>query len=176
MNTSKKISLATIEAAAKKHADNRDALKQIVQALNDQIAAIKRVALPDIKRAVARAAESEHQLRADIAAAPDLFVQPRTVIFHGLKCGYEKGKLKLVCPDPDQACDLIRKHFPDLAETLIVTKLSPNKKALAELGPKDLKRLGLSLEDPGDQIVIRAVDSDVDKIVTALLADAAADN
>ena len=85
--------------------------------------------------AVARAAESEHQLRADIAAAPDLFVQPRTVIFHGLKCGYEKGKLKLVCPDPDQACDLIRKHFPDLAETLIVTKLSPNKKALAELGP-----------------------------------------
>ena len=66
MNTSKKISLATIEAAAKKHADNRDALKQIVQALNDQIAALKRVALPDIKRAVARAAESEQIGRAHV--------------------------------------------------------------------------------------------------------------
>ncbi len=166
------ITLAIIEAGAKKHAAHRSDLKHLVQTLNDQVEAIKRAALPDIKRAVARAAGSANDLREIIAQVPGLFVRPRTVIFHGIKCGYEKGKGKLVFQDGDRVCALARKLFPEMAEALIITKEAPNKKALAELPAADLKRLGITIEDTGDQIIVRAVDTDVDKIVTALLAEA----
>ena len=170
------ISLVTIETGAKKHAEHRDILKMLVQTLNEQVEALKRAALPDIKRAVNRAAASGNELREIIAVAPQLFIKPRTVIFHGIRCGWEKGKGKLVFEDGDRVCQLIAKHFPEMAEALIITKQAPNKKALAELSAADLKRLGITIEDTGDQVIVRAVDSDVDKIVTALLKDAIADS
>lgn len=172
--TSSEISLVTIETAAKKHADHRDDLKRLVQLLEDQVEAIKRAALPDIKRAVARAGNSQMELRAIIAQVPGLFVRPRTVIFHGIKCGWEKGKGRIVFQDGDRVCELVKKHFPEMADALIITKEAPNKKAIAELPAADLKRLGITIEDTGDQVVVRAVDSDIDKIVTSLLAEATA--
>ena len=168
------VSLATIELSARKFADHRDALKSIVQLLNYQVELLKRAALPDIRRALAKAAAAENDLRDLITSVPGLFVRPRTVIFHGIKCGWEKGKGKIVFENPDRVVELIRKHFPEMAEALVITKETPNKKALAELAAADLKRLGISIEDTGDQVIIRPVDTSVDKFVTALLAEATA--
>ena len=36
----------------------------------------------------------------------------------------------------------------------------------------ELKRIGVTVEETGDQIVIKPTDSEVDKLVNALLADA----
>ena len=166
------INLASIETAAKKHADHRDVLAGLVRCLNDQVEAIRRAALPEIKRAVARAADSHNQLRDHIASAPQLFIKPRTVIFHGIKCGWDKGKGKLVFEDRDRVVALIQKHLPQMAEALLIITQAPNKKALAELPAADLKRLGVTIEDTGDQVIIRPVDTAVDKIVTALLKEA----
>lgn len=170
------VSLASIEQAAKRYADRRSELGDLVRLLNDQVDLIKRAALADIKRAVARAADTHSALKGLLETAPGLFVKPRTVIFHGIKCGWEKGKGKVVFEDPDKVCQLIAKHFPDLTENLVITKETPNKKALAELPASDLKRLGITIEDTGDAVIIRAVDTTVDKIVTALLAEAEAQN
>ena len=65
---------------------------------------------------------------------------------------------------------MIRKHFPDQAEILIKTTETPVRKALAMLPAADLKKIGVVMEDEGDEIVIRAADSDVDKIISANLA------
>jgi hypothetical protein len=172
MQSNPEISLATIELAAKKHSDHRDTVKSLVQVLNDQVEAIKRAALPDIKRAVGRAADSENQLRCYITAAAHLFIKPRTVIFWGIKCGWEKGKGKLVFEDADRVVALIKKVLPEMAEALLIVKEAPNKKALAEISAADLKRLGITIADADDHVVVRAVDSDIDKIVTALLKEA----
>ena len=170
------VSLATIEQAAKRYADRRSELGDIVRLLNYQVDLIKRAALADIKRAVARTADTHSALRSLLETTPGLFVKPRTVIFHGIKCGWEKGKGKVVFEDSDKVCQLINKHFPELAEHLVIIKETPNKKALAELPASDLKRLGITIEDTGDAVVIRAVDTTVDKIVNALLAEAEVQN
>jgi hypothetical protein len=166
------VSLAGIEASAKRFADARAELGDVVRLLNDQVEALKRAALPDIKRGVAKAAAAHGKLRDLLEAGPGLFVKPRTVIFHGIKVGYEKGKGKIECADPDKSVALIEKLFPDQAETLICVKKSLVKSALANLSVGDLKRIGCTIEETADMIIIRPTDSGVDKIVTALLKEA----
>lgn len=80
-------SLTQIEARAKLYADARERLSGIVAGLNAGIEALKRAAIPDIKRAIASAATHHDHLRTMIEDAPDLFVKPRSVVFHGIKLG-----------------------------------------------------------------------------------------
>lgn len=164
--------LATIELAAKTLAAERADLAQDVAALNDGIAALRKRLIPRIKRRVAKTAEAQAALHALIEDAPDLFVKPRTVVMHGLRIGYAKGKGGISFEDAGRVVELVRKHFPDQFEVLVKTTEKPVKDALANLPAADLKRLGCKVESTGDQVVIRAVDSDVDKLVDALLKGA----
>ena len=169
------VSLAMIEARTKRYADDREALGDVVRLLNEQVEGMKRAALPDIKRLVARSAESHGRLAELVELGPGLFVKPRTVIFHGIKVGYEKGKGKIEFEDQERVVQLVRRLFPEQADVLIVTKESVSKTALAQPPAGDLKRLGCTIGDTDDQVVIRAVDSAVDKVVEALLKEATAE-
>jgi len=167
-------SLSDIERLTKSYADARDDLGRQVTRLNFSIEAIKRDNLPAIKKLVNRAAEREASLRAAIEGAPGLFVQPRTVIFHGIKCGYRKGSGGIAWDDDDKVVELIEKLFKDQEQRdlLIKTTKRPIKKALQQLDVADLKKIGCTVEETGDQVFVKAVDSAVDKLVNALLKDA----
>jgi len=167
------ITLSSLEITAKSYAESHRELEEIVSDLNDKINKLKREALPRIKKAVVNTNAWLIVLREKIVDAPELFVKPRTFVFHGVKVGYEKGKDKVDYEDADKVIALIEKHFLDQAEILINVKKTPNKTALKELSVADLKRIGCTLEEPGDLIVIKLVDSEVDKIVNALLKEAA---
>jgi hypothetical protein len=124
-----------------------------------------------MKIQVSIAKEKKLILSNAIEESPDLFIKPRTIIFHGIKIGLEKGKGKIEWSDDDQVVRLIEKNFPEQVDILIQTKKKPLKKALANLSVQDLKKLGITVEDIGDIVVIRPVDSDVDKLVEALLKE-----
>jgi hypothetical protein len=164
--------LGDIEKNAKTYADARAKLADVVAELNEGIDALKKQHLPAVRRALNRAAEHHEALRAMIDAAPELFVKPRTLVLHGVKLGYQKGKGGISFEDPARVVQLIRKHLPEQADVLIATKEAPAKDALANLPVADLKRLGCSVVDAGDTIVIKPTDSEVDKMVDALLKDA----
>lgn len=151
----------------------RTKLGSRVQALEDELAAVKKRHLPAIKKAVETAAEKQLELRHALGVAPELFVRPRTIIINGIKIGYEKGKGKIEIPKEEEArvVALIEKHFPDRADILIITSKKPAKKALAQLSGAELKKLGITVEDTGDHIIIKATDSEVDKLVDALLKE-----
>lgn len=166
------ISLADIEQGAKRFAEAHQELTSIVTELNDAVEAAKRARLNLIKRAVAKAAERRGALEAQIDSARQLFIKPRTIIMHGIKVGLQKGKGGIDFDDPEKVVALVKKHFPDETDLLIHIKETPNKEALAQLPAADLKRLGCEIKDSSDQVVIKPTDSDVDKIVAALLKDA----
>lgn len=149
----------------------RDLLAGRVESLEDELDRIKRRAMPGIKKAVARAKEAEHALATAIESSPELFKKPRTVILHGVKVGLAKGKGEIRYQDPDQVLKLIRKHLPEQADVLIATKEVPVKKALAQLSAAELKKIGVTLVQTGDQVVIKPTDSEVDKVVSALLKE-----
>lgn len=158
-----------IDSITKEYAAARKVLSVRVQDLEDEIAQLKRRHLPGIKKAVEVAKTYQARLAAAIEESPELFVKPRTVVFYGIKVGLEKGKGKIEIEDSDQVVKLIEKHFPDQADVLIKTSKKPVKKALAQLTVAELKKLGITVEETGDQIVIKPTDSEVDKLVSALL-------
>ena len=168
-------SLTDIESRAKSYADARAKLAELVDTLQQALESLKRDNLPKIKRQLTRAAELEDQIRAMVADSPGLFVKPKTVVLHGIKVGYEKGKGVIAFDDADQVLTLIDKKLPDLADVLTATQRKPLKTALAQLTVAQLKSIGCSVEEVGERVVVRAVDSEVDKLVTALLKGATAD-
>jgi len=161
-----------IERRTREYAEARELLAARVQAMQEEIETIKRRRLRGIKRAVAVAAEAHDRLRAAIEASPELFRRPRTLVIAGVRVGFTKGSGRLVFDDPGRVVALIRRHFPEQADALIRVKEEPVRKALAQLSVAELKRVGVRVEDTGDQVVIKPTDSDVDKLVNALLADA----
>lgn len=165
--------LDTIAKQADSFAAARQLLAERVGALNDGMAQLRRQHIAGIKRALAKAAEAEATLRELVQATPAAFAKPRTRVFNGVKVGFQKGKGVLNIPDVAAVLARIKKHLPEQADLLIATKETPVKDALAQLGGADLKKLGITIKDAGDQVVVKPVDSEVDKMVDALLKDAA---
>ena len=163
------MSLDPIDAKARVYSEARDRLAASVAELNDAIAALKRNQLPVIKRHLRRAFELENELRGLVEANPHLFTKPRTVVLHGVKVGYQKGAGAISFDDADHVCRLVEKKLPELADVLIVTTKKPVKKALQQLTVQQLKAIGCQVEEAGDRVVVKAVDSAVDKLVSALL-------
>lgn len=163
--------MAQIEDAAKRYAAARGMLTDICSAFNKDLEGTKARYVPQLRSAVGIAKERDAELRAMIAESKELFAKPKTVIFHGIKVGYQKAKGKVEFDDPDQVVKLIRKHFPEQADVLIVTKEKPAKEALEQLTAAELKKLGVTVVEAGDQVVAKDTAGEVDKLVSALLKD-----
>ena len=164
-------SLIEVEGKTKRFSDAKNSLADTVRELNDAVDALRRKYMPEIKRKFNIAAERRADLEALIQASEELFTKPRTFVFHGVKVGYAKGKGRIEITDKAQAVKLIKKFFPEQAETLIKIKETPNKDTLALLPVGDLKRLGITVTDTGDAVVIRLVDSEIDKMINKMFED-----
>lgn len=149
-----------------------DVLAERVQDLEDEVEKLKRRRLPGIKSAVHQAAEARDQLASHIERHPDLFESPRTVVIAGIRVGMMKGKGKVVVADKAKTCERIRKLFPDSVDDMIKLTESPILSQLNKLPAATLRRLGADVEQTGDQVVIKPVDGDIDKLVNALLKEA----
>jgi hypothetical protein len=165
------MTLGEIEQLTKEYAIHRKMLADRVQDLEEELAQVKKRHLGNIKRAVTVAATYQARLHAAIEESPELFKKPKTLILCGVRVGFMKGKGELKWEDADQVIRLIKKHFPEQAETLIKVAETPVKTALAQLSVQDLKRLGVTVIETGDQVTIKPTDSEVDKLVDALLKD-----
>lgn len=165
------MTILEVEAKTKSYADARDAVSAIVSAVEEEIAAVKKRHMARLKKAVGIMAERQSELKATIEENSELFAKRRTQVFYGIKVGLQKQKGEITWTDETQVLKLIHKHFPDMEDSLIKTTEKPIKSALAQLPAADLKKLGVTISDDGDVVVIRATDSEIDKLVEALLKD-----
>lgn len=162
--------LIDIEGRARNYRGARDLLAARVQQLVEAQAALRREAEPLIRLALQATKAAESELVSAISVSPTHFKRPKTVIFHGVRVGFEKGKGKVTISDKDKTVALIRKHLDDeQQELLIKVKETPIKKAIAQLPANDLKRIGVEVTDTGEVVVVRPVDSELDKMLDALL-------
>lgn len=169
------MSMDTIEQLTRTFADRRTLLVERMQSLQDEMEAVKRRRLPGIRSALAAAQTARDNLQAGIAAEPTLFEKRRTRVFHNIKVGIVKGKGVLSFANPAKVVELIIKHLPEQTESLIKVTETPVKSALANLPTADLKRIGVTVTQTGDQVYIAPTDSEIDKLVDALVKEAAED-
>lgn len=165
------MNLIEIEQITKEYAAERTKLADRIRFLEDEINQLKRKRLPGIKNAVQVVAEKQENLKAALEDSRPLFVKPRTVVFHGIKIGFQKGKGKLAWADDAVVVKLVKKHLPEQVDALIKTTEKPIRGALENLPAADLKKLGIVVNETGDQVVIKSTDSEIDKFVESLLKE-----
>lgn len=165
------MTLTDFQKITKPYADARGELAEIVSDLTAQIEALKRAKMSRIKELVAKAAEKGVVLRSAIEAHAELFQDPRTVIFYGIKIGMQKGRGGIEWDDDDRVLQLIRKHYGEESE-LIRRVEKPDKRMLKDLPVDELKRVGCRVVNTTDEVVCRPVNDEVDKLVDALLQSA----
>lgn len=164
-----------IEARARKLSDALTRVNDIATELDNAIAILKKTEVPKLRKAVAAAAEHEAELKAMIEAEPGLFVRPKTVTLHGIRCGYMKGKGGIEWDDADRVVAAIQKHLPDQAEQLIRWTGRPLKEAINQLDVASLKKIECRVVDTGDQVIVKPVDGAGVKMAQALLAGVVAE-
>lgn len=163
--------LLEIDSLTATFSARREALAGSLMAYREDQAAIERKHFGRLRRLAVQMREAHSQLSAAIEESAPLFERPRTVILHGVKVGLAKARGKIEWEDDDQVVKLIRRHFPDQEILLIKTIESPVKDALAQLPAADLKRLGITVQDTGDVVVIKPIDSEVEKALKALMQE-----
>ena len=166
------VGLKEIELAARTYSGALGELRDEAATLNAAIEALKAERLPRIKKIAQRMATREVELHGMVEQSPQLFIKPRTYVFCGIEVGWEKQRGKIVFTKAKVLVDKIRKLFPDRVKELIRDNPKPDKKALGKLPVADLKRLGCTVTDSGDAVVIRSVATDADKLIEALLGAA----
>lgn len=160
-----------IQEKTAKYAARREALVGALMALREEQSTLERKHYPRLRRLTVQLREMHAELTSLLQAAPELFVKPRSVIVQGIKVGYQKGKGKIDWEDDARVVKLIRRHFPDQADVLIKTTEKPAKDGLALLAVDELKRLGVTVEDTGDVVFVKPIDTDVDKALKALMKE-----
>lgn len=169
------VSLADLELQARKLREARDEVAAIVTDLNNFISQLQREASRKLKSVVAKTADRHSELKNLVEANRHAFVKPRTYTFHGICFGIEKGKGKIEFETEQEVIDNCEKKFPELLDTLAPATRSVSKTAL-KLQPADtLRKLGCTVEETGDRIIVRYTDKEVDKLVNALLKSATAE-
>jgi len=160
-----------IEQFAAKFSARREALAGSMMAFREEQSALERKHFGRLHRLAVQMKEAQAELHAAIVQSPEHFDKPRTVILHGIKVGFGKGRGKIEWEDDDQVVKLIHRHFPEQAELLIQTVEKPLKGPLAQLSVAELKRLSITVEETGDAVVIKPIDSEIDKALKALIKE-----
>lgn len=172
MKATDKTPLHTIEVRARMLADARTILDGRVRTAQAEINRIHARHMAGILWAKNNFKQAESDLRLEVEQHPELFEKPRTIVLHGTKIGYQKGKGKLVYSDAAKVCELIRTKLPYEADSLIKVTETPITAAILNLDAATLKKLGCTIEDTGDQVVIKAVDGDMEKLLKRFLDEA----
>jgi hypothetical protein len=165
------ITLETIDNLTRTYAKARNVLSERVQDLDSEIRKIHQSRRRGIKSALAAALDAKAKLEATVSANRYLFIKPKTVTIEGIRVGLMKQKGKIECEDEAQVIKLIRKVFPDQADVLIQNKESVVKSALGSLTTAELKKIGCTVKESGESVVIKPQDSDLDKLLEKLLDD-----
>ncbi len=165
------MTLSEIEKITKEYALARKEVEARVQGYEEELEQVKKRHITGIKKSVTVAKVYQDKLYHAIDSSPELFVKPKTIVLYGIRIGFMKGKGEMRIEDPGHVVKLIKKYFPEQVETLIKITEYPVKSALAQLSVQDLKRLGVEVIETNDQVTIKPTDSEVDRLVEALLRE-----
>lgn len=164
--------LEQIEEAAKFYAEARTELAGEMDALNTEIKALQAKHRSALIAMLDQAVNARAGLEALLNEHPSQFKKPKTRQMHGIKCGFRKAPGKVTFADDEaKVIARIREHLKPKAKLLIATKESVRKDVLSDLKADELASIGVSITDCGDEVFVKACDTDLDKLIKGLIKD-----
>ena len=168
--------LEPIMDLARAYARARDDMEDVVEDIADRRRHAVRSRLKALRGRVAECAAAREALTQAIEAAPGLFERPRTQTIDGVKFGFRKQQGAIEIADEEEIVKRIRKKLPAREQALVRVKTTVDKTALRKLTAGELAKLGLSVEDPVDEVTITVPKTAIDKLVDALMEEAGEEN
>lgn len=160
-----------IEAATKAFAEARSVLVERAEAMRDELESVRRRHMRGLKRAIESTHAMQTALFNHIDASRELFVKPRSVVFHGIKVGLQKARPSVNWSDARVVAERVNEHLPEQRDTLVDIVYKPVAAALLQLDAETLKRIGVRRDDGKDSILIKPVDGGIDKLVEAFMRE-----
>lgn len=166
------MTLADIERLAQAYAATHEEARAQVETLDTELRQLKRRRYPMLFSRAQKAAEAKAALKAAVEESSDLFIKPKTRIVAGVRVGFQKARGEITIDDEEKTLKLIRKHFTEeQADLLIKTTEKPQRKAIAQLSAADAKKIGVEITETGDELVVKVMAGEVEKIVDAFFAE-----
>lgn len=144
-------------------------LSYLGQSIDAAVADLKREFAARYRAISAKVAERHSKLATAIQESPGLFEKPRTLVIAGVNVGLAKGKGGIVYGDPDDVVRRIEKLFGDDAEQYLHVRKSPDKEAIEKLTVCELGKIGCTLVDTGDKVVIKPLEGEMSTLARNLL-------
>jgi hypothetical protein len=166
--------LTVVASLTEVYADAHRALAARVRTLDDEMRASKKRHLPSIIKLASAAKEAYTNLEASLEENKGVFAKPKTRTFFGITVGFRKRVGTMQWADDEAVVALIKKLFKPLADVLIKTTEKPVADAIGKLPASDVKKLGITVGEDTDAVVIKVSDTEVDKLVSALMKDSGA--
>lgn len=173
--------LEIIQSKAAVLGQYRDMLSGAFKELEAELQAVRNEHEANIKQLVRTVIRRQEELTQLIKDNPRLFEKPRTQIVDNIKFGLQKQKGKLSWINETALIRRIDEYTrqgqikPDVASLIIRTERKLVAAALNELDAKLLKRLGVTVGADTDAVLIKSVDSHVEKAINQLLKTAQSD-
>lgn len=171
MNTT--ITIKELQLGAESYAKNARALREMQDILDEEISNIKSKYMPEIVELARTTAESKKALEDMVQAAPELFEKPKTQNYQGVKFGYQKQKGKIEILNSDTTIKILKRDFPELADTVIKTSETLIKDALNNQSAEILKKIGVTISADTDAVFVKITDTDIEKLINAILKESA---
>lgn len=162
-----------IEVSCKRYSEANDYLNEVKSELESEVEAIKAKYYKKVKAAIDKVVSCHSELAELVGESRELFTNPKTVIFHGVKVGYIKGNDVLEIKKNKATVEAIKTEFDAATQkTLIKVTETPIKDAIKQLEPDELKRIKCKLIPGKDEVHISTVDTEVDKLIDSLTKQA----
>lgn len=170
----KTTTMKAVEKQTKRFARAHKKLTRTLEKLNGQIQKAQRRFLEDIKTWAGVAGLEKGSLATMLLTSPELFKDPRTVVFHGVKVGLHLGQPTIQVTNEDATIRAIEAdgELSQKADALIDTERSVNAKGLAGLTDAQLARIHATRVPAKNVVVIKPTGGDVEKAAAALLKEA----
>ena len=164
--------LNEIETITKEFSDANDALTGLKKELNSEIEEVRSKYFKKIKSSIEKIIAAKTELEQSIISNKHLFEKPRTMVFSGVRIGFQKSKDKITWDDDGRLISLIEKKIDPLAAKILVkTEKKPVKDAISKLDESELRKIGCKIEKGADKVLIKTLDTEIDKFVGSLVKE-----
>jgi hypothetical protein len=163
------MTLVQIESLTREYARQRQALVKRMEEMRAEVTTAYKKHLAGVHDAAERVGDAYKTLFEAIRETPELFQEPRTVYFSGVRVGFIKQRDDLEWQDDELVAQAIEDQLRDLYPSLVKVERHPIKKSLMQLDPEMLKKLGVTFNLGKDDILIKIREDDIDKLVGAFV-------
>lgn len=163
--------LSDIENRAADLRKQWDKVSDALSRMDAEISAVRKAHMVALRPMIKKLVSLRSTLNDTIEANPQLFERPRSQTMHGIKLGFQKQRGKTVIKDAAKTVALIRKHLSDKFEQLVKVTETPDKTAIGKLTGNELKKIGVRVEDDTDDVVLKPIESETEKLINALLKE-----